>query len=121
MDPYIKGSYIYERGSSDRGLFSVRETLFWQNSEGAGETTRLDLERVFERQLLVRYTLSGTRSQKSEGLRGYSSILLLRGLSNRRAVAFELGADHGGSHEPGLAQGFPLAASSRQPGRRARI
>jgi hypothetical protein len=93
MDPYIKGSYIYERGNSDRGLFSVRETLFWQNSEGAGETTRLDLERVFDRQLLVRYTLSGTRSQKSEGLRGYSSILLLRGLSNRRAVAFELGAD----------------------------
>ena len=93
MDPYIKGSYIFERGQSDKGLFSVRETLFWQNSEGAGETTRLDLERVFARQVLVRYTLSGTRSQKSAGLKGYSSILVLHGLPNRRAVAFEVGMD----------------------------
>jgi hypothetical protein len=94
MDPYIKGSYVFERGKSETGLFSVRETLFWQHSEGAGETTRLDLERIFDpQQLLVRYTLSGTRSQKSEGLRGYSSVMLLHALSNRRAVAFEVGAD----------------------------
>jgi hypothetical protein len=94
MDPYVKGSYIFEEGKSESGLFSVRETLFWQHSEGAGETTRLDLERIFEdRQLLLRYTLSGTRSQKSEGLRGYSSVMLLHSLSNRRAVAFEVGVD----------------------------
>jgi len=93
MDPYIKGSYVYERGKSVSGLFSVRETLFWQNSDGAGETTRFDLERVFDRQLLVRYTLSGTRSQMSEGLRGYSSILLVHGMSNRRSTAFEVGLD----------------------------
>jgi hypothetical protein len=93
MDPYVKGSYIFERGRSDTGLFSARETLFWQNSDGAGETTRFDLERVFDRQLLVRYTLSGTRSQMSEGLRGYSSILLVHGMSDRRSVAFEVGFD----------------------------
>jgi hypothetical protein len=93
IDPYIKGSYIYERGKTDTGLFSLRETLFWQNSEGAGETTRFDLERIFDSHLLARYTLSGTRSQKSEGLRGYSSILLLHGMPNRRAIAFEVGVD----------------------------
>lgn len=93
MDPYIKGSYVFERGQSERGLFSVRETLFWQNSEGAGETTRFNLERIFDQRLLVRYTLSGTRSQKSAGLKGYSSILLLHGMPNRRAVAFEVGVD----------------------------
>jgi hypothetical protein len=93
LDPYVKGSYIFERGKSDTGLFSVRETLFWQNSEGAGETTRLDLERIFDQQVLARYTLSGTRSQKSAGLKGYSSILLLHGMADRRAVAFEVGMD----------------------------
>lgn len=93
MDPYIKGSYVFEAGRPRTGLFSIRETLFWQNSEGAGETTRLDLERIFETPMLVRYTLSGTRSQKSQGLRGYSSVLLLRGLPERRAVAFEFGLD----------------------------
>jgi hypothetical protein len=93
MDPYVKGSYIFERGKSESGLFSARETLFWQNSEGAGETTRFDLERIFESHWLARYTLSGTRSQRSDGLRGYSSILLLHGMPNRRAVAFEVGID----------------------------
>ena len=94
MDPYVKGSYVFERGRPGSGLCSVRETLFWQHSEGAGETTRLDVERIFaDRQLLLRYTLSGTRSQKSAGLRGYSSVLLLHALSNRRAVAFEVGVD----------------------------
>ena len=93
LDPYVKGSYVFEHGKSDSGLFSVRETLFWQTSEGAGETTRLDLERVFDQQVLARYTLSGTRSQRSAGLKGYSSILLLHGMADRRAVAFEVGMD----------------------------
>jgi hypothetical protein len=94
MDPYVKGSYVFERGKSETGMFSVRETLFWQRSEGAGETTRLDTERISDpQQLLVRYTLSGTRSQRSEGILGYTAVLLLHSLSNRRAVAFEVGAD----------------------------
>jgi len=93
LDPYVKGSYVFERGQSETGLFSIRETLFWQNSEGAGATTRLDLERVVQTSWLARYTLSATRSQRSEGLRGYTSILLLHGMSDRRAIAFEVGAD----------------------------
>jgi hypothetical protein len=93
LDPYVKGSYVFERGKSASGLFSVRETLFWQNSEGAGETTRLDLEKVFHTSWLARYTISGTRSQKSAGLRGYTSIMLLHGMTDRRAMAFEVGTD----------------------------
>jgi hypothetical protein len=113
MDPYIKGSYIFERGKSESGLFSVRETLFWQNSEGAGETTRLDLERIFDQQLLVRYTLSGTRSQKSAGLKGYSSILLLHGMANRRAVAFEVGLD-GATQAPVQLHDYGFKVAYRQ-------
>jgi hypothetical protein len=33
-DPYLKGSYVYDRGASERGLFSLRETAFWQHSQG---------------------------------------------------------------------------------------
>jgi hypothetical protein len=93
MDPYVKGSYVFERGRAYTGLFSIRETLFWQNSDGLGETTRFDLERIFHDHLLLRYTLSGTKSEMSKGLRGYSSILFIHGLSNRRALAFEVGLD----------------------------
>lgn len=93
MDPYIKGSYVFEHGRSETGLFSVRETLYWQHSDGAGETTRLDLEHIYAVHWLVRYTASATRSQESQGLRGYSSVLVLHDLPARRAVAFEVGFD----------------------------
>jgi hypothetical protein len=110
LDPYVKGSYIFERGRSEAGLFSVRETLFWQNSDGAGETTRLDLERIFDDRWLARYTISGTRSQMSQGVRGYSSILLLHGMPNRRAVAFEVGLDgQTGAEVPLHDYGFKIA------------
>ena len=42
----MKGSYIYERGDSMSGLLSLRETIFWQNSERSGFTTRADLEKL---------------------------------------------------------------------------
>ena len=113
LDPYLKGSYIFERGKSDTGLFSVRETLFWQNSEGVGETTRLDLERIFDQQVLARYTLSGTRSQKSAGLKGYSSFLLLHGMADRRAVAFEVGLD-GATQAPVSLHDYGFKVAYRQ-------
>jgi len=93
MDPYLKGSWIFERGVSETGVFSVRETLFWELSEGAGETTRLDLEHIYAQHWLVRYTASATRSQYSEGLLGYSSVLVLHDLGERRAVALEAECD----------------------------
>jgi hypothetical protein len=93
LDPYVKGSYVYERGNTENGLLSLRETLFWQNSEHAGVTTRVDLERVLNECVLLRWTLSGSISQKSEGVFGYTTLMALYGLPNRRAFAFEVGAD----------------------------
>src|SRR5262249_5695850 len=93
LDPYLKGSYVYERGKSETGMLSLRETVFWQNSEHAGFTSRMDRERGWGQNWLVRWTTSGTISQKSEGVFGYSAIRALRGFSNRRAIAVELGFD----------------------------
>ncbi|MEP7242644.1 MAG: hypothetical protein ABI885_03055 [Gammaproteobacteria bacterium] len=92
LDPYIKGAYVYERGKSESGLLSLRETVFWQNSQHAGFTTRVDLERLVAG-WLVRWTTSGTISEESDGVFGYSSVMALMGLPNRRAVAVEVGFD----------------------------
>lgn len=91
LDPYIKGSYVYELGKTETGLLSLRETVFWQNSEHAGFTTRVDLEKVFAEKWLLRWTTSGTISQKSDGVFGYSAVRALRGLGDRRAIAIEVG------------------------------
>jgi hypothetical protein len=93
FDPYIKGSYNYELGSSERGLFTYRQTLFWQNSDGVGTTTRFDLERIYNLRWLVRFAVSGTFSQRSYGVRGYGSLLAMRGFADRRALAIEFSID----------------------------
>jgi hypothetical protein len=90
LDPFVKTSYRFMKGSSEATLFSFRETLFWQNSEKFGVTSRIDIEKVLRDVWLFRWTGSGTFSERSEGVKGYTSFTLLRGLPNRRAVAAEL-------------------------------
>ena len=93
LDPYVKGSYIYVLGSLEQLLLTFRETAFWQNSEELGTTTRLDLERIVQDKWLLRWTGSGTFSQETRGIRGYSAFTALRALSPRKALAFEMGFD----------------------------
>jgi hypothetical protein len=93
LDPYLKGSYVYELGKTETGLLSLRQTVFWQNSQHAGFTSRADLEKVFADKWLVRWTTSGTISERSQGVFGYSAVRALRGLPNRRAIAVEIGFD----------------------------
>jgi hypothetical protein len=90
LDPFVKGSYRFNRGSTETTLFSLRETVFWQNSEKFGLTSRFDIERVIQDQWLLRWTASGTFSQRTEGVRGYAAFNAIRGLPNRRALCGEL-------------------------------
>ncbi len=92
-DPYVKGGLVYEAGSMDSTLFGWRETAFWQTTEHFGVTTRFDIDRYLLESWLIRWTSSGTFSQKSDGLKGYSSLMVLHGLSDRRAIAFAVGMD----------------------------
>jgi hypothetical protein len=90
VDPFVKGSYVFQHGEAGATLFALRETAFWQNSEGLGFTTRFDVERVIDLQWMLRGTLSGTISQESEGLRGYTALTVIRGFANRRALAAQI-------------------------------
>jgi hypothetical protein len=90
LDPFVKGSYRLMKGSSEQTLYSFRETLFWQNSEKFGVTSRIDIEKILKEVWLVRGTISATISERSEGVKGYTSVTAMRGFPNRRAVAAEL-------------------------------
>jgi hypothetical protein len=90
LDPFVKGSWVFQHGQSESTLFSFRETAFWMNSEKFGATSRFDIERAFADAWMLRWTLSGTISQRTEGVRGYTSLTALRGLPGRRAIGAEL-------------------------------
>lgn len=89
-DPYLKGSYVYDRGASERGLFSLRETAFWQHTQGFGLTSRADMERIYNLRWFGRWANSVTFSQKSRGVVGWSVFDLMRGFASRRAIALEV-------------------------------
>jgi hypothetical protein len=103
LDPYVKGSYRYARPIGERNLLRLRETLFWQNSEEFGITSRMDWDRVVGEQNLIRYTASGTYSQRSWGLRWFSNVTLFHFISDNRALAYEMFAAGNTDHEVSLA------------------
>jgi hypothetical protein len=90
LDPFVKGSYRFIKGRSESTLLSFRETIFWQNSEKFGFTSRIDVEKILRETWLFRWAISGTFSERTEGVRGYTAFTLMRGFPNRRAVAAEL-------------------------------
>jgi hypothetical protein len=90
LDPYIKGTFRFQRGHLDEALLTLRETAFWQNSEDFGFTTRADLEQLWEDRWLLRLTASGTISQESQGVRGYAGFTALREFPGRRAAIVEV-------------------------------
>ncbi len=113
LDPYIKGSYVYELGKSDTGLLSLRQTVFWRNAEKAGVTSRADIERIYGIAWLLRGTVSGTFSQRSDGVKGYTSVMAIHGMPNRRALAFAVGLD-GATDAPVPVHEFGVKAAYRR-------
>jgi hypothetical protein len=90
LDPFVKGSWRFARGTSEKTMYTFRETVFWQNSEKFGLTSRIDVERIIRDTWLLRWTGSGTFSERTEGVKGYTGITLMRGLPRRRAIAAEV-------------------------------
>ncbi|HEX2493112.1 MAG TPA: hypothetical protein VHK24_05005, partial [Steroidobacter sp.] len=90
LDPFVKAGYRFEHEIAHQTLLTLRETAFWQNSEGLGVTSRVDIERAFDIDSLVRWTASATISEKSEGVRGYTNLTGYRALSSSSAVGAQV-------------------------------
>jgi hypothetical protein len=109
LDPYVKGRYRITVPFFERNVLRLRETIFWQESERFGATTRFDLERLLEERFLMRWTASGTWSQNTDGVRWLSSATLFQNLGAGRALAYQLGASGESSRDVPLEDyGFRL-------------
>ena len=93
LDPFVKGGWRYSRGTPEHLLLSLREIAFWQNSEGFGVTSRIDLERIVADAWRVRWTLSGTVSQETQGVHGYTALTAYRTMSYMRAIGVQVFTD----------------------------
>jgi len=75
----------------ERNLLRLRESVFWEESEHLGATTRIDLERLFTDDLLGRWTASATFTQETEGVRWFSQLTLFQNLHEGRAISYQVG------------------------------
>jgi hypothetical protein len=93
LDPYVKASYRWRWLLDSGAVVRFRPTAFWQQSEQFGGTMRVDYDKDLADNLYTRFTASGTYSGRSQGLRGYVNATLFQRLSDRRALAYQVGAD----------------------------
>ena len=113
LDPYLKGDYTYVYGSPRALLFTYRQTLFWQNSENIGTTTRIELDHFLSEKTLLRFASAATLSQKSSGLRGFAAFSALRTLADRRSLTGNVSIDWE-SRAPVALHDFGLIIAYRQ-------
>jgi len=81
-----------------RGLFTLghwnlraTETLFWRDSTGPGETTRLDIERQFVKTWLFRATSKATWLDKTSQFDMGQDFFLIHTINKHRAVIYRTG------------------------------
>lgn len=90
-DPYVKASYQFRRPVLTDTLLTFRGTVFYRVSEGFGSTTRIDVEHGLNPLWHLRWTTSGTISEQSKGVRGFSTVTATRSLPGRRALVVRAG------------------------------
>ena len=86
-DPFVQASYWYQDRLGENVLFRARQTVFWENEDGFGTSTRLVLERGLGATRLLRWGNQLRISEATDGMRWNTNLTLFNALSARRAVA----------------------------------
>lgn len=89
VDPYARARYEIVRAFAERYVLSIRETGFWQNSEGFGSTTRVNLDRSISDTLLLRWSTVGKFTEETTGLEWYSQFTLFQSVGARTGLAWQ--------------------------------
>lgn len=89
LDPYARARYEIVRAFADRYVFSARETVFWQNTEGFGTTTRVNLDRVISDRFLLRWSNLGKYTEETIGLEWYTQLTLFQSVGQKTGLAWQ--------------------------------
>jgi hypothetical protein len=89
MDPYARARYEVVRSFAERYVFTARETVFWQNTEGFGTTTRVNLDRVISDRFLLRWSNLGKYTEETLGLEWYTQLTLFQSIGQRTGLAWQ--------------------------------
>jgi hypothetical protein len=88
VDPYVKASYRHNFIFGGDTMLRFRETPFWRDSRGFGETTQVTLDRLATDSVLLRWDNTGTVAEDTEGLEWSTSVSAYQSLRERRAISY---------------------------------
>lgn len=89
LDPYARARYEIVRTFADHYVFGARETLFWQNTEGFGTTTRFHIDRALSDKVLLRWSNLGKYTEETLGIEWYSQLTLFQSAGERTGLAWQ--------------------------------
>jgi hypothetical protein len=90
LDPYARARYEIVRAFGEHYVLTARETVFWQNSEGFGTTTRINLDRAISEELLLRWSNLGKYTEETVGVEWYSQLTLFQRVNPRTGLAWQV-------------------------------
>jgi hypothetical protein len=88
-DPYVRARYEIVRTFADSYVFRGRQSVFWQNTEGFGATTRFNIDRALSDTLLLRWNNLGKLTEETRGVEWYTQLTLFQSLGNRTGLAWQ--------------------------------
>ncbi len=102
LDPYARVRYEIVRTLAEHYVFRARETIFWQNSEGFGSTTRFNIDRALTERFLLRWNNIGKWTEETEGLEWFSEVTLFQQLNDRTGIAWQHHISGASDNEVGI-------------------
>jgi hypothetical protein len=81
--------YEIVRTFAEAYVFRARETVFWQNSEGFGSTTRFNVDRALNERFLVRWNNIAKWTEETVGMEWFSEATLFQKLNERTGIAWQ--------------------------------
>jgi len=88
LDPYTKGTYRYNLLFGETTMVRLRETVFWRDSRGFGETSEISYDQLLSPRYLFRWSNGATLAEDTEGLDWFSALSLFQSLTERRGLAY---------------------------------
>jgi hypothetical protein len=87
LNPYLKASYRYFVEPTDQLFLRLQQTVFWENEEGFGTSSRADLERLLKEGRLLRWGNYLKLTEETEGVYWNTSLTVYQKLGDLRALA----------------------------------
>jgi hypothetical protein len=91
LNPYLKASYRYYTNLSEEVLLRAQQTVFWENEEGLGTSTRAGIDWLLNGDRLLRWNNYLKLTEETRGTYWNTNLTVYQRVAEMRAIALRAG------------------------------